>query len=202
MAIAGSAFAGCIVALFLLAVSQEVAAQASDEEQRNAIESPANADEADRQTQAALNLPIERRSQIARQQYGMTILDDQDGDSVLLITEFTNGRRDQGGFFCAELAIIGADDRLLMRIRQRTGVGVSISWKPMRKRVEDKIDMSTLRAQQIGAVEIVHYACGSVGRPRLRISSHALGSDIINDHGGDVATPPETRTPRERLGLF
>ena len=202
MAIAESSFAGCVVALFLLAVSQEASAQASDDEQRDAVESPANADKADRQTQAALNLPIERRSQIARQQYGMTILDDQDGDSVLLITEFTNGRRDQGGFFCAELAIIGADDRLLMRIRQRTGVGVSTSWKPRRKRVEDKIEIDHLQGQQVETVEIVHYACGSVGRPRLRISGHALGSDIINDHGGDVATPPETRTPRERLGLF
>ncbi|MGI9421509.1 MAG: hypothetical protein ACR2RA_27080 [Geminicoccaceae bacterium] len=202
MAIAERMFTGCIVTLFLLAVGTEVLAQASDGEQRNTIESPANVGEADRQAQAALGLPIERRSQIAHQQYGVTILDDQDGVGVHMITEFANGRRDQSGLFCAELAIISGDDQLLMRIRQRAGVGASSSWKPLRARVEDKIDMSALRAQHIGAVEIVHYACGSVGQPQIRRGTQALAGDIINDHGGEVPTPPERRTPRERLGLF
>jgi hypothetical protein len=119
-----------------------------------------------------------------------------------MITEFANGRRHQGGFFCAELAIIGADDRLLMRIRQRAGVGASTSWKPMRTRVEDKIDIDPLQVKHIETVEIAHYACESVGQPKIRSGTQALAGDIFNDHGGDVATPPETRTPRERLGLF
>jgi hypothetical protein len=59
-----------------------------------------------------------------------------------------------------------------------------------------------LQGQQIGAVEIAHYACGLVGQPKIRSGTQALAADIFNDHGGDVATSPETRTPRERLGLF
>lgn len=166
MDIAERSFTACFVALFLLAVGPEVVAQALDE-QHDATESPANVGEDGRQAAIALDLPIERRSQIAHQQYGVTSLVDQDGDGVRMITEFANGRRDQGGFFCAELAIIGADDQLLMRIRQRAGVGASTSWKPMRTRIEDKIDIHALQAQRIGAVEIAHYACGSVGQPQV-----------------------------------
>ncbi|MGI9452597.1 MAG: hypothetical protein ACR2QH_18435 [Geminicoccaceae bacterium] len=202
MTVAEHLFTGCFVALFLLAVGPKVAAQALDDEQRNPTELPANADEADKQATIVLDLPIERRSQIAHQQYGMTSLNDQDGDVVNMITEFANGRRDQGGFFCAELAMIGVDEQLLMRIRQRAAVGASTSWKPTRKRVTDKIDTDHLRGQQIETVEIVHYACGSVGQPKIRINSRALVGEVINDHGGNVAMPPETRMPRERFGLF
>lgn len=202
MAIAERPFTGCIVTLCLLAAGPQVAAQAPDDEQRDTNGPPARIDGADQQAHIALDLPIERSSQIAHQQYGVTSLDVQDGDGIRMTTEFANGRRNQGGFFCAELAIIGADGQLLMRIRQRAGVSASTSWRPMRTRVEDRVDIGLLPAQQSETVEIVHYACGSIGQPEIRSGSQALVGDVISDHGGEVATPPQVRTPRERLGLF
>ena len=127
-------FTTCVIALLLLAVGPQIAAQAPNDEQREATGSPAaEADEADQQARIALDLPIERRNKIAHQQYGATSLDQQHGNGLRMVTVFANGRHKEGDFFCAELAIIDANDQLLMRIRQRAGVGASTSWKPMRK---------------------------------------------------------------------
>lgn len=55
---------------------------------------------------------------------------------------------------------------------------------------------------RVAAIETVHYSCKSQDEAKIWKTATAIVSEIIKDHGGEVTKRPETRLPRERMGLF
>ncbi|MGI9451852.1 MAG: hypothetical protein ACR2QH_14620 [Geminicoccaceae bacterium] len=189
-------------ALAWLIVGAEAAAQTDSDAQQEMIQPLMPVEQVNPQDVLARNLPIERRTKIGHRQYGVTSVDHQDGDRFQVMTTFTNGRRQEGGYFCAEIGVVGTDDLLLVRIRQRAGVDVGIGWMPTKAIIEDSFDLSPEQAEEVQTIDIAHYACQSIEESKIWIGAKAIAGDIITDHGGDVFSQPQSHLPRERLGQF
>jgi hypothetical protein len=189
-------------ALAWLFVDAEAAAQTDSDALQEMNQPLMPVEQVNAQDMLALNLPIERRTKISHQQYGVTSVDHQNGGRFQVTTTFANSRRQEGGYFCAEIGVVGADNRLLTRIRQRAGVDVGIGWMPTKAIIEDSFDLSPEHAEEVQTIDIAHYACQSIEESKIWSGAKALAGDIITDHGGDVFSQPQSHLPRERLGQF
>ncbi|MGI9509559.1 MAG: hypothetical protein ACR2QJ_09455 [Geminicoccaceae bacterium] len=189
-------------ALAWLFVGAEAMAQTDSDAPQEMAQPLMPVEQVDPQDVLALNLPIERHTKISHRQYGVTSVDRLDGGRFQVTTTFANSRRQEGGYFCAEIGIIGAGDRLLMRIKQRAAVDVGIGWMPTKALIEDSFDLSPEHVGEVQSIDIAHYACQSIEESKIWSSAKAIAGDIITDHGGDVFSQPQSHLPRERLGHF
>ncbi len=202
MSLSRRSFTSFVVVLAALNTGGKALAQTDGDAQEEAAEPAIAVEQVAPQAAFALELPIERRTKIAHQQYAVTSIDRQENGQFQAVTTFANGRPHEGGYFCAEIGVVGAGDRLLLRIRQRGGVDVSIGWKPTKMTIEDSFDLSAAQSEQADAIDIAHYACRSVDESKIWSGAEAITDEIISDHGGDVSPQPQNRRPRERFGQF
>lgn len=151
---------------------------------------------------AAVTFPVQKSTKVDERQYGYTTVHHDGAGHFRVVTMFSNGERLEGDYLCAETAVVSIENELLVRVRQRVGVDRSVGWQPNKKTVTDKFDLLEGQMTRVAAIETVHYSCKSQDEAKIWKTATAIVSEIIKDHGGEVTKRPETRLPRERMGLF